>query len=324
MKKIFLFASLLAMVAVLATSCKDKVQAPSARFGYAVNDLTVTFTNLSKDAETYAWDFGDGATSTEKDPVHTYADFGDYTVKLVAKNSAGEAKYEEEINLVQRAIAIDGNFADWAAFSDTQIAHCVVTENAKHEHLYDAKFARDAEYIYFYLEFNAAQDVFIQKIYDDTWTTVIGTEEVEGYYCQQFDFYLNCGDETTGGNSNWLWVDAAADVCIEGSWMDQFEGATVHTWPEDSYLADDWLWVDNGIPGTTTCCEVQTLANSHYAVEGKIMIGMLPGVSLPLETLKIGVFASDAAWAEEGILPETSIDDAGVETVGELIAVPLL
>jgi len=35
--------------------------------------LTVQFTNLSKgEITSYYWDFGDGATSTERDPVHTY------------------------------------------------------------------------------------------------------------------------------------------------------------------------------------------------------------------------------------------------------------
>ena len=34
------------------------------------------------DRKTYAWDFGDGATSTDENPVHTYASPGDYTVKL--------------------------------------------------------------------------------------------------------------------------------------------------------------------------------------------------------------------------------------------------
>ncbi|MDD3621012.1 MAG: PKD domain-containing protein [Methanofollis sp.] len=38
---------------------------------------------------TYAWDFGDGGTSTDKNPVHTYADEGVYTVQFTATNDAG-------------------------------------------------------------------------------------------------------------------------------------------------------------------------------------------------------------------------------------------
>ena len=52
MKKI-LFASVIAFMAIFATSCKDKNagDAPKARFTYAVEGLTVTFTNQSVDAE---------------------------------------------------------------------------------------------------------------------------------------------------------------------------------------------------------------------------------------------------------------------------------
>jgi PKD repeat protein len=44
----------------------------------------VLFTNESTGQEpiTYAWDFGDGATSSEKDPSHTYTAIGTYTVTL--------------------------------------------------------------------------------------------------------------------------------------------------------------------------------------------------------------------------------------------------
>jgi len=38
----------------------------------------------------WAWDFGDGATSTEQNPVHIYNKEGTYTVKLTVKNSFGE------------------------------------------------------------------------------------------------------------------------------------------------------------------------------------------------------------------------------------------
>jgi VCBS repeat-containing protein len=49
--------------------------------------LTVNFTNLTQPADlvtSYLWDFGDGNTSTEVNPVHTYAAGGSYTVSLTA------------------------------------------------------------------------------------------------------------------------------------------------------------------------------------------------------------------------------------------------
>ncbi len=44
----------------------------------------VNFTNLSNNASNFHWDFGDGQTSTQVNPNHTYSNFGSYTVKLIA------------------------------------------------------------------------------------------------------------------------------------------------------------------------------------------------------------------------------------------------
>jgi len=47
-------------------------------------DDTFSFTNTSANADTYSWDFGDGNTSTQTNPTHTYVTAGDYTVELTA------------------------------------------------------------------------------------------------------------------------------------------------------------------------------------------------------------------------------------------------
>lgn len=48
---------------------------------------TVTFLNTSEAADEYLWDFGDGTTSTIKNPVKKFLVTGDYTVTLTASNS---------------------------------------------------------------------------------------------------------------------------------------------------------------------------------------------------------------------------------------------
>ena len=53
--------------------------------------LTVDFTNETRFATTYAWDFGDGSTSTDENPTHTYNDAGTYTVTLTATNEIGDS-----------------------------------------------------------------------------------------------------------------------------------------------------------------------------------------------------------------------------------------
>ena len=53
--------------------------------------LTVQFNDSSSGTVTsYEWDFGDGANSTEQNPVHTYTNYGTYNVSLTVTNAAGE------------------------------------------------------------------------------------------------------------------------------------------------------------------------------------------------------------------------------------------
>ena len=52
--------------------------------------LTVQFTdNSANDPTNWLWDFGDGSTSTQQNPAHTYNDPGTYTVTLTVSNAAG-------------------------------------------------------------------------------------------------------------------------------------------------------------------------------------------------------------------------------------------
>lgn len=45
----------------------------------------IHFHNFSEGTDTYLWDFGDGTTSTETEPIHTYLDYGTYYVKMIAQ-----------------------------------------------------------------------------------------------------------------------------------------------------------------------------------------------------------------------------------------------
>jgi PKD repeat protein len=67
---------------------------PSAGFDlddgpYCLNQ-TIRFTNTSSTNTTsLRWDFGDGGTSTETNPTHSYVDAGFYTITLVASSECG-------------------------------------------------------------------------------------------------------------------------------------------------------------------------------------------------------------------------------------------
>ncbi|HEY6914020.1 MAG TPA: PKD domain-containing protein [Paludibacter sp.] len=78
------------------------------RSGFA--PLSVKFSDDSKMATSWAWDFGDGSTSTEKNPTHTFATVGKYTVKLTATNEVGSNEKVETdyINVTPLAILTGG------------------------------------------------------------------------------------------------------------------------------------------------------------------------------------------------------------------------
>ena len=62
--------------------------------------LVVKFTDKSLGNPTnWAWEFGDGGVSTERNPTHTYGDDGNYSVKLTVSNSKG-SDVEEKLNLI--------------------------------------------------------------------------------------------------------------------------------------------------------------------------------------------------------------------------------
>jgi PKD domain/Secretion system C-terminal sorting domain len=51
-----------------------------------LNDLNVSFTNTSTNATNYLWDFGDGNSSTDAHPIHTFSNYGSYDVQLIVSH----------------------------------------------------------------------------------------------------------------------------------------------------------------------------------------------------------------------------------------------
>ena len=77
--------------------------------------LTVSFADLSVNAIDYYWDFGDGASSVEPSPVHTFTNFGisdtSYLVSLTVSTADGEC-----IKSIQWPIIVHGQvIADFTA-----------------------------------------------------------------------------------------------------------------------------------------------------------------------------------------------------------------
>ncbi len=96
MKKIQLLIT--GLIIFLMSACSKK---PSASFSTDKTSIeveqTVTFTNTSENGSKYLWDFGDGTTSEEESPSHTYQNVGNYTIILTAYNSNKKKSSDKSI-----------------------------------------------------------------------------------------------------------------------------------------------------------------------------------------------------------------------------------
>jgi PKD repeat protein len=74
---------------------------PAANFTFSANNLEVSFTNTSENASSYSWKFGDEITSTEENPVHTFATSGNFNVVLTAlSTNCGDDTHSELVDIV--------------------------------------------------------------------------------------------------------------------------------------------------------------------------------------------------------------------------------
>lgn len=86
----------------------DNAPKPTAKFSFNnIGNGKISFSNESGNADSYHWDFGDGATSTEKNPQYSYLKNGDYKVKLTATNKNGATEYQQTITISNIIITYD-------------------------------------------------------------------------------------------------------------------------------------------------------------------------------------------------------------------------
>lgn len=95
----FLFSIFLSLALGVLSSCtKDEAEPTfplSAAIFHSVAGKQVAFTALTHSAQSWSWDFGDGNTSSEKNPVHIYEEGGYFIATLTAADSKGNAVTKE-------------------------------------------------------------------------------------------------------------------------------------------------------------------------------------------------------------------------------------
>lgn len=103
MKK--LLTLLIASTIVLFSTCKkeDNKVLPVASFFYSPGSAgvgdSIFFESNCQNTNTYQWDFGDGNTSSEKNPVHSFTEEGSFKVQLTAHNEEGSDMTNKTIQI---------------------------------------------------------------------------------------------------------------------------------------------------------------------------------------------------------------------------------
>lgn len=194
-------------------SCKKDAAAPPPDVIYTVSleGYTVTFTNQTEGATSYKWDFGDGGSSTDKSPVHTYPGKGKYVPTLYVTTAGGvKAEGSTVINIAKSsAVKLDDNtLSDW----DT-VAYNAITPGADGGIFTKAKFDYNSDNVYFYFEM----------------TSTVAAGDI-------FDFYLDADNNPATGYVTGTWPGGGYDILIEGAMLQQwfdpfyFSGATQNSW----------------------------------------------------------------------------------------------
>ncbi len=207
MKRIFIY--ILACCWLCACK-KDTAPAPDVIYTVDLDAYTATFTNKTKDAKSFQWDFGDGTSSTEENPVHTYPGKGKFVPTLYVTTTSGVKAEGSTVIHIAKSSAVkldDNSLADW----DT-VTHNVVLAGGDGGVIKMAKFDYNSDNVFFYFELSSND---INNI---------------------FDFYMDADGNSGTGYTTGNWPGGGYDVLLEGamlnSWLDPFyfSGPTQSSW----------------------------------------------------------------------------------------------
>ncbi len=286
-RNLFLIAMIALAIGVFFASCKKDTTPATpaitgeALFSFVADGYTVTFTNEStvSGTVTYAWDFGDDSTSTKKDPVHTYASKGTYTVTLTVTDAQGgthTVSTDVAVNKKTRISLTDNSFSDWDAVTeDNLIVHFsdtvpnVVTE---------AKFDYDANMVYVYIKYTGV---------DSLW----------------FDVFMDNDNDTLTGSRNWLWPGMGAEYLIEGQFAVSGGADASNSFYFTGSDQSAWSWADDKpFPqGYLTVGNVEE-SGGTVTIEFGLSRDKIP--DLNKDIVQIAVMLSDpVSWNDIGHVP---------------------
>lgn len=116
-KSIQLLMLVFAFSAITAYSCKEKepTSLPTEKLNFSFsadhNALQVAFTAMINYGDVFLWDFGDGQTSNERNPVHIFTKGGTYDVKLTVTGKGETKEITKEVILGLSSFKLDFSFS---------------------------------------------------------------------------------------------------------------------------------------------------------------------------------------------------------------------
>ena len=289
-KRNFLFLAMLAIgLSIAFNACKkddDTDDTPTitgeALFSFVADGKVVTFTNEStvSGTVTYEWNFGDDNTSTEKDPVHTYALKGEYTVTLTVKDSQGGTHpISTKVNVDKKTrIALDDDsFDDWNVVTEAEF---VVALGDNAGIVTEAKFDYDANFIYAYLKFEGSVDDEFQN-----------------------DYMFDVDNDSLTGAKSWLWPASGVDYLVELAPFTGEQGVFTFEYT-GTPGADEWSWGEQELAADAFVMGTIKQDGNYVVAELGFNRAKVPG--LDADVIGIGNFLSDVDWAEVGFIPDAT------------------
>ena len=160
--KYAIFSSLFLCLIICTNCSKDETPTPapvnkepqtpaiSIDFSFSVKNeedpLTIQFDNATLHADQYDWDFGDGNTSTTKDPLHTFPKEGDYTVTLKAYTKKEQKELFKTVTVLAPSATIAGTWdLITGEYQNTAIADLKAELIFKENGQYSASFSIGSE-----------------------------------------------------------------------------------------------------------------------------------------------------------------------------------
>lgn len=280
MKKLFFFYFLISVLSLTSCGTDDTETNPEggiiADFSFTSDGNLFQFTNLSKGATSYRWDFGDLNFYCEKEnPTYRYTKKGgEIKVTLTAMNDKGQENYITKTiiapEVLNVTIKIDGKFEEWKNIG-------YLYEEPDGISVKKIKIWGKGDFVNVYLEGNKTMKM------------------------ELVDMYINADGNPSSGFLSWQWPQGSGgDFLFEGPLLSNSWGSFYkHTDP-----AGGWGWAELAGSGVNMAASgivsIDTNTNAIEFAIPKTQLGTLGN------TIGFAFSELTSGWAAVGNFPKVT------------------